>query len=384
MKYYFKTGRHFSLSKAELLSLLPLFSSSYSLDEISNEAIIVDTKDSIDNLFSRLGGFISYGEIIDDIDFALEFKNKVIFGVNIFTDSREWGGRKYKGFVKEIKGRLKEYGISSAFIEPTNGLVLNAVQVDKNDILEKGFLLDVFDVDGKVITGRCKEIQNIEEFSEIEFDKPFTDKKVGVLPAKLARIMVNLTAVKEGDTIWDPFCGSGTTILEALSLGIDAIGSDLNPKAVEMTEKNIMWLGKRIDLSERKFNIFPYDVVRPDKKVTSLIKNTEVTGIVCEPYMGAPALSRLSTKEAKDRLNLVIKLYSNLFDILERTRMDKVRIAIILPSYLTKKGWITASVNDFTGKKWKILNEKLGGDLHWSRSDSIIRRNIFILTKKNN
>jgi putative DNA methylase len=35
--------------------------------------------------------------------------------------------------------------------------------------------------------------------------------------------------------VWDPFCGGGTIPLEAQRLGLRAIGSDLNPVAVMIT-----------------------------------------------------------------------------------------------------------------------------------------------------
>jgi putative methyltransferase (TIGR01177 family) len=58
------------------------------------------------------------------------------------------------------------------------------------------------------------------------------------LPTRLARAMVNLVAVP-GDTIIDPCCGSGTILIEAASIGIKAIGSDINPKMAVASVENL-------------------------------------------------------------------------------------------------------------------------------------------------
>jgi hypothetical protein len=55
-------------------------------------------------------------------------------------------------------------------------------------------------------------------------------------PAKLLRsIPAFFLSVRElapeGSVVWDPFCGSGTVLLEALSAGFDSVGLDVNPLA---------------------------------------------------------------------------------------------------------------------------------------------------------
>ena len=56
---------------------------------------------------------------------------------------------------------------------------------------------------------------------------------------KLTRAMINLIGLKKGQTICDPFCGTGTTLLEAELLGINGIGIDFDKKMWQKTKENI-------------------------------------------------------------------------------------------------------------------------------------------------
>ena len=56
---------------------------------------------------------------------------------------------------------------------------------------------------------------------------------------KLTRVMINLIGLKKGETVCDPFCGTGTTLLEAESMGIHAIGLDFDEKMYEITKNNL-------------------------------------------------------------------------------------------------------------------------------------------------
>ena len=56
---------------------------------------------------------------------------------------------------------------------------------------------------------------------------------------KLTRAMINLAGLKEGETVCDPFCGTGTTLLEAESMGIHAIGLDFDEKMYQISKENL-------------------------------------------------------------------------------------------------------------------------------------------------
>lgn len=60
---------------------------------------------------------------------------------------------------------------------------------------------------------------------------PYPAKFPPQIPARLIEILT-----RPGDVVLDPFCGSGTTLVEALRLGRDAVGTDINPVAVLATE----------------------------------------------------------------------------------------------------------------------------------------------------
>ncbi len=57
---------------------------------------------------------------------------------------------------------------------------------------------------------------------------------------KLGRCMVNLALLKEGKTLCDPFCGTGTILLESESMGIHSIGIDFDSKMCNITRKNLV------------------------------------------------------------------------------------------------------------------------------------------------
>lgn len=54
------------------------------------------------------------------------------------------------------------------------------------------------------------------------------------IPEELIRIIISVCG-NEFDTIFDPFCGSGTTLSVAKKLGYNFIGCDINQKAIDIT-----------------------------------------------------------------------------------------------------------------------------------------------------
>lgn len=93
----------------------------------------------------------------------------------------------------------------------------------------------VFFIGKKIVCGKKVYTQK-ESFKE---RRP--DRRPGFFPIslkpKLARAIVNLSGVKKG-TIWDPFCGTGGILLEASLIGLDVVGSDVDPAMIRATKVN--------------------------------------------------------------------------------------------------------------------------------------------------
>jgi DNA modification methylase len=56
---------------------------------------------------------------------------------------------------------------------------------------------------------------------------------------QLAKALINLSAVRPGGRILDPFCGSGTVLLESYLNGFSGVGLDVNPLAIKIARAKI-------------------------------------------------------------------------------------------------------------------------------------------------
>jgi SAM-dependent methyltransferase len=54
----------------------------------------------------------------------------------------------------------------------------------------------------------------------------------GKFNPQIVRAILNILDIPVGSRVIDPFCGSGTSLLECVHLGMDAFGTDINPLAV--------------------------------------------------------------------------------------------------------------------------------------------------------
>jgi tRNA (guanine10-N2)-dimethyltransferase len=81
--------------------------------------------------------------------------------------------------------------------------------------------------------------------------KPFVERRARKKPffhpsamnAKLARCMVNLAHAREGTYVLDPFCGTGSTAIEATLIGCKALGMDVQRRMANGAKRNLQHFG---------------------------------------------------------------------------------------------------------------------------------------------
>ncbi len=253
-RFLFVPGSFHDLSFCELNSYYPV------LTDYNFYFAVEDTLENVSSIFHHLGGFTRLARSLKEADIIKRLSSvkddKVIFGISIFSYDgkvrQEELNKKVEEIAYHLKSQLKERSINSRFIKPQN-LVLTVGQLKKNKILERGIELLIFiHKDGSVEFGETILSQNVQNFAKIEREKPYSNAYMGMLPVKLARIMVNMAQPLEKDKfLWDPFCGSGNIVLQALLLDNNVFASDIENEAIRGTLQNIEWLKREYGVDSK-------------------------------------------------------------------------------------------------------------------------------------
>src|SRR2546427_9794119 len=120
-------------------------------------------------------------------------------------------------------------------------------------------------------------------------------KRPHELEWKLSRCMVNLSRLKEGKVLCDPFCGTGTILLEAESMGMHAIGIDFDLEMCDITKRNLAENGYK----PRVINSTYHHIQKIKDKIDGIVTDL--------PYGTASKSSTSPKKIVKDFLSIVPK-----------------------------------------------------------------------------
>lgn len=306
MKYFFVLGNHPSLSVAEIASVLRA-KVSYQL--VNNQILIVSSKTAlkVPELMSHLGGTIKIGIIFDQV----KIKEKILTAIKPVLKPTEGkfkyglsyygiGQMNFKVLAMEIKKYLKSKEVSCRWVTSKED-TLSSVVVEQNKLTSKGIEIVVIKDALSFLIGKTLAVQPFKELSKRDYGRPARDDYSGMLPPKLAQIMINLAKLSPQQVMLDPFCGSGTVLTEGLLLGLhQVIGSDLSNKAVKDSQTNIEWIINNYNLENRDYQLYCHSA----DDLSSVIKHDLIDAIVTEPYLG-PQRGNINIKKVKSDLEKI-------------------------------------------------------------------------------
>jgi tRNA G10 N-methylase Trm11 len=240
-----------------------------------------------------------------------------------------------------LKKVIKQTGRPVRLV-PNKEIELNSASVLHNNLVGPSGLELVLVRDGKrTLVAQTMQVQDIDSYTVRDRERPKRDARVGMLPPKLAQIIINLAAADtdllKGVYLLDPFCGTGVLLQEAALMGIDVYGTDLEPRMIEYSDANLQWLltlpENRVTPHSADGKYYRLEVGDATDYTWSPVPDT----VACETYLGRP-FTDLPTPEVLNQTisecNLIIKKFlTNIHGQLARG----TRLCLAVPAWQVRR-----------------------------------------------
>lgn len=379
-------GREPDLSNAELMAIFG------KIRQVSNNLSLFESNLAPD--INRLGGVMKLAEKLEQkpLEFLMAMpEGKITIGVSDYSQ----GASKSSATLEAMKLKkiLTRHGRSVRVVMGEGAVMKTATSLynglsGKNP--KKCELLKV-ERDWYRVIG----VQDIDAYSRRDQNRPARDARVGMLPPKLAQILINLCGVlPEGAVVLDPFCGTGVLLQEALLMGYSAYGTDLNERMVEFSRKNLEWLDDKVlkrkmvegdlakgDLTKRDFAKGGFEVSQGD--ATNFQWKQPIDAVASEVYLGKPMNRVPSAMELKEQKQICATTILDFLKNLASQIKAQTPVVIAVPAWLKEDGYyarleILAKIQDMG---YNVSNKTCEG-LFYHREGQIVARDILILRKK--
>lgn len=291
--FYFQLGNTPKLSLAELNQLLPKPAQDVGHGLAQAE---LPSNFSIQDLQKKAGGIVKTFKKIKNLAQTSrpQLKNAVVSSLLDLQASNEkltfslcYPNQTFRPQLSltELKKQLRPQ-ISNVRYVKSQAAGLSAAVLLHQDVTE----LAIIQLESELVLAKTTSVQDIDDWTKRDRQKPYADHQRGMLPPKVARMMVNLArgyldeaAFSSGNqpALYDPFCGSGTILMEAMLRDFAVQGSDLDQAAVKGAEKNLGWLKKEYHLTTDA-RVLARDATQSFNPQTQ----AWVEAIVTEPFLG--------------------------------------------------------------------------------------------------
>lgn len=407
-------GRQPALGLAELESLY----GPEHIQSLTGAALLDIPAEEIN--FKRLGGTIKVARLLtplpstswnaahkylmDEVPGHLAHLPSGTFTLGLSVYGLDVNVRKLNADLLSLKKIIKNSG-RSVRIVPNKTLELNSAQVLHNKLTHLGAWELLLLRDGsRTLLAQTLFIQDIEAYGARDQARPSRDARVGMLPPKLAQILINLAVgqlelpvdskqltVKKLETkdsgletkralrVLDPFCGTGVILQEALLMGYHVIGTDIEPKLVAASQKNIQWLVAKYPNIEGQVVIEEGDATNYQWPRFSTVASEVYLG---RPLSSLPGREKLS-KIVEDVNTILKKFLKNLAPQLRA----KQKVVLAVPAWKNGQNFkhlpLLANLTDVGYNR--IALKHVGFDeLIYYREDQIVARELLILEKASN
>ncbi len=336
-KYILINGQSPDLAQAEIWSIFSPqtkninFGASFTSLELELEP---------ETIQKRLGGTIKVAEYLTSFDdlgqldplwwaenLNLNKDHKANFGFSLYNSN----SKKYlqiKKIALAVKKELKSQGYKARLVT-SQDLDLSSVVVKTNHLINNELL--IIQEAGKYIIALTRAVQDFEDYALRDMERPGRDDRSGMLPPKVAKMMVNLLGPDHRGVLLDPFCGSGTVLQEASLLGYTKLlGTDKSPKAIEDTQKNLSWLKKQFNYS------FEEKLIKADvKELSNYLHPNSADYIVSEPFMGSASevIKKNNIGYFHDLSEELGLLYFRAFQEFHKVLKPKAKIIFVFPVF---------------------------------------------------
>ncbi len=378
-QYLFVLGRNFDLSRAELSN----FCSEVFCDKSKNLLIAENLKfnnprnipKSPEQLFlDNLGGTIRMAEVLEEFFSKKELNNKIAqiikeedinkVGFSIFGAGKNFMQDLWNDLTPNFKTkiRLENQGFSN----------MSSGQIFDRKLLRKGAEFIIWKQGDSFLLTRTVANQNLRNYVLRDRRKPFRDAKMGMLPPKLAQILINLANPKNDDVVLDPFCGSGTVCSEAAIMGFKTKGSDMNEKFVEGAKQNFEFLSEkfRYDMSAGAFAV---------SRVEDLDLKNQTGVLVTEGFLGKNFDTNEKVMPPKVRFEAsnVVEIWENFFKTLKDSQLHTLVFCIPFWNIRPQPISITQSIEKIAQQNGFKVKQKF----LYEREQAFVARQIFVVER---
>ena len=379
-------GREPELSNAELEAVFG------EIRHLSDNLSLFESKSIPD--IKRLGGSLKLAERLMEspLDFLTRVEGKITFGVSDYSKNASKKSASMEAM--KLKKILTRHGRSVRVVLGDKAVLSTATSLHNGLSGKNAKKIEFIKVDAdwyKVIG-----IQDIDAYARRDQGRPARDAKVGMLPPKLAQILINLCGPLSSDSrILDPFCGTGVLLQEALLMGYRAYGTDIDKRMVEYSRRNLecLFLGPRRSLpSPWGSRAYPRTAVlrNPSKQsfqvslgdATSFSWESPIDAVACEGYLGKPMSripSEIELKEQKHGCSdIILGFLKNLFSQVKKG----TPVVIAAPAWLREDGKYSRLdiIDEISNMGYNVDNKSREG-LFYYREGQIVARDIIILRK---